>query len=215
MKGIRIKITAVKFRSAIQIASILCISIFLSSCSASSSAPKESPTNTRTTSAEVQKVLDDLEKIASGSQAKKDADGLTETFYINNQGTQPFVDNGEMVSETLYDPGVNDCVTLYESNPTSPQPGDCSGIMAIHVAQDAVNSYKPTDTTPTEKDGVFTFPGDPEMQYVVIVYTKDGLIAATKIQDYLDDPSFTNYYEINFYNIYNPVVDKIRMKPKE
>lgn len=209
------KYSAGRWNLLLKFSAITALTIVLASCGSTKATPTNSPTNTQTTSADVQKVLDDLEKIASDSQVKKDLDGLTETFYINNQGTQPFVDNGEMVSEALYDPGVKNCITLYESNPTSPQPGDCSGIMAIQVAQDAVNSYKPTDTTPTEKDGVFTFPGDPEMEYVVIVYTKDGLVAATKIQDYLDDPSFTNYYEINFYNIYNPIVDKIRMKPTE
>lgn len=193
------------------IGALLLVSISLSSCSASGPAPKSSPSETKATTAEVQKVLDDLQVIVDASQAQQDKNGVTESAYVNSQGTQPFEGYGDLISTCVYDPGIHDTVCRFPSNPTYRQkgPGNGGGVFTLSFASDALASYLPTDEAPTEKDGVFTFPGNSDLQNVVIVETKDGLISGVWAQDYLEDPSFTNYYQVNGYNLDNSVANQI------
>jgi hypothetical protein len=84
-----------------------------------------------------------------------------------------------------------------------------TGPVAVGMAHGAVEGYKSSDPAPTEKDGIFTFEAPVGYDSVTIIYTQDGLVTGVLIEDSLTDPSFTNFYEVNFYNITNPIADQI------
>lgn len=158
-----------------------------------------------------QDILDELEMIAQTSYLRQEADGITETFSVNSQGTI-FEGHGDVTWTTVYDPATKTHTSRYPGNPTYREAG--AGPQAVGLAQAAVEGYKDGDPAPTLKDGVFTFEAPPEYDQVIIIYTKDGLVSGVLIQDSLLDPSFTNFYEVNFYNTTNPLADQI-LRTKE
>ncbi len=154
----------------------------------------------------IQKVLDNLKAIAQASTDRQEADGVTESYYFSNPG--PDVQgHGELTWTTVYDPTTKKNTSRYPSNPGYRESG--SGPIAVGVALSAVEGYKTSDPAPTEKDGVFTFESPPDINQVTIIYTKDGFVTGVLIEDSLTDPTFTNFYEVNFYNITNPIADQI------
>ena len=159
----------------------------------------------------IQRVLDNLKAIAQASQQKQDVDGITETYYFDNPGPDS-IGHGDITWTTVYDPASKTHLSRYPSNPTYREAG--TGPNAVGVALRAVEGYKNSDPAPTEKDGVFTFEAPVGLDSVTIIYTKDGLVTGVLLEDSLTDPSFTNFYEVNFYNITNPIADQI-LKTKE
>jgi hypothetical protein len=159
----------------------------------------------------IQKVLDNLKAIAQASQQKQDADGITETYYFDNPGPNS-IGHGSLDWTTVYDPMSKKRLSRYPQNPTYREAG--IGPIAVAIALRAVEDYKNSDPAPTEKDGVFTFEAPGGLDSVTIIYTKDGLVTGVLVEDSLTDPSFTNFYEVNFYNITNPIADQI-LKTKE
>jgi hypothetical protein len=103
-------------------------------------------------------------------------------------------------------------LSRYPSNPTYREAG--TGPVAVGIALSAVEVYKTSDPAPTEQDGVFTFKAPVGIDQVTIIYTKDGLVTGVLIEDNLSAPSFTNFYEVNYYNFCNPIADQI-LKTKE
>lgn len=154
----------------------------------------------------IQKVLDNLKAIAQASKAKLDADGITETYYFDNPGPNS-IGHGSLEWTTVYDPTTKITTSRIPQNPTYRESG--SGPIAVGVALAAVEGYKSSDPAPTEKDGVFTFESPPDINQVTIIYTKDGFVTGVLIEDSLTDPTFTNFYEVNFYNITNQIADQI------
>ena len=154
----------------------------------------------------IQKVLDNLKAIAQASKEKLDADGITETYYFDNPGPNS-IGHGSLEWNTVYDPTTKKTTSRYPQNPTYRESG--SGPNAVGVALRAVEGYKTSDPAPTEKDGVFTFEAPPDINQVTIIYTKDGFVTGVLIEDSLTDPSYTNFYEVNYYNITNPIADQI------
>jgi hypothetical protein len=159
----------------------------------------------------VQEILDELEVIVQASNLRQETDGVTETFLVNSQGTT-FEGHGDVTWTTAYDPETKTHTSRYPGNPTYREAG--TGPQAVGIAKDVVANFKAGDPEPTEIDGVFTFEASAEVDQVIIIYTKDGLVTGALIQDSLVDPSFTNFYEVNFYNITNPIADQI-LKTKE
>jgi len=159
----------------------------------------------------IQKVLDNLKAIAQASKENQDAEGITETYYFDNPGPNS-IGHGSLEWTTVYDPSTKKTTSRYPQNPTYRETG--AGPNAVGVALRAVEGYKTSDPAPTEKDGVFTFEAPVGLDSVTIIYTKDGLVTGVLIEDSLTDPSFTNFYEVNFYNITNPIADQI-LKTKE
>ncbi len=154
----------------------------------------------------IQKVLDNLKAIAQASKEKLDADGITETYYFDNPGPNS-IGHGSLEWTTVYDPTTKKTTSRYPQNPTYRESG--SGPNAVGVALAAVEGYKSSDPAPTEKDGVFTFEAPVTYDGVTIIYTKDGFVTGVLLQNSLTDPSYTNFYEVNFYNITNPIADQI------
>ena len=154
----------------------------------------------------IQKVLDNLKAIAQASKEKLDADGITETYYFDNPGPNS-IGHGSLEWTTVYDPTTKKTTSRYPQNPTYRESG--SGPNAVGVALRAVEGYKTSDPAPTEKDGVFTFEAPPGYDQVTLIYTKDGFVTGVLIEDSLTDPSYTNFYEVNYYNITNPIADQI------
>ena len=159
----------------------------------------------------IQKVLDNLKTIAQASKEKQDAEGITETYYFDNPGPNS-IGHGDITWTTVYDPASKTHLSRYPSNPTYREAG--TGPVAVGMALGAVEGYKSSDPAPTEKDGIFTFEAPVGIDQVTIIYTKDGLVTGVLIEDSLSAPSFTNFYEVNFYNIANPIADQI-LKTKE
>jgi hypothetical protein len=179
-----------------------------------SSQPKTAPITHGTAKldpAYIQKVLDNLKAIAQASQQKQDADGITETYYFDNPGPNS-IGHGSLDWTTVYDPSTKKTTSRIPQNPTYREAG--IGPIAVAIALRAVEDYKNSDPAPTEKDGVFTFEAPVGLDSVTIIYTKDGLVTGVLVEDSLTDPSFTNFYEVNFYNITNPIADQI-LKTKE
>jgi hypothetical protein len=154
----------------------------------------------------IQNVLDNLKTIAQASKEKQDAEGITETYYFDNPGPNS-IGHGDLTWTTVYDPVSKTHLSRYPSNPTYREAG--TGPVAVGMAHGAVEGYKSSDPAPTEKDGIFTFEAPVGIDQVTIIYTKDGLVTGVLIEDSLTDPSFTNFYEVNFYNITNPIADQI------
>jgi hypothetical protein len=193
------------------IAISLISTVSLSGCS---SQPKTAPIShgiAKLDPAYIQKVLDNLKTIAQASKDKQDAEGITETYYFDNPGPDS-IGHGDLTWTTVYDPVSKTHLSRYPSNPTYREAG--TGPIAVGIALSAVEDYKTSDPAPTEKDGVFTFEAPVGIDQVTIIYTKDGLVTGVLIEDSLTDPSFTNFYEVNFYNIANPIADQI-LKTKE
>lgn len=195
-------------KAQIYLATCLTVISALALGGCSSDAAKSTPTPSASVSQELNdSILKRLQVIADASEAKMTANGLTESYYVNSQGTAPFDDFGELSWTTVYDPVSKQNTTSYPGNPLYREPG--VGPQAIGITLSELAQRKTTDPAVTEKDGVFTLPGELGSDFVAIVYTKDGLITAVLIQDDVDAPSFTNYYEINNYNINNPIADEI------
>jgi len=159
----------------------------------------------------IQKVLDNLKTIAQASKEKQDTEGITETYYFDNPGPDS-IGHGDITWTTVYDPASKTHLSRYPSNPTYREAG--TGPVAVGIALAAVEEYKSSDPAPTENDEVFTFEAPVGLDQVTIIYTKDGLVTGVLIEDSLTAPSFTNFYEVNFYNITNPIADQI-LKTKE
>jgi hypothetical protein len=193
------------------IAVSLISTISLTGCSSKATTAPTSSHTAQLDSEYIQKVLDNLKAIAQSSTDRQRADGVTETFYVSNPG--PDVQgHGEVEWTTVYDPSTKKTTSRYPQNPSYREAG--TGPRAVGIALAAVEGYKTSDPAPTEKDGVFTFEAPPGYDQVTIIYTKDGLVTGVLIEDSLTDPSFTNFYEVNFYNITNPIADQI-LKTKE
>jgi hypothetical protein len=154
----------------------------------------------------IQKVLDNLRAIAQASQDKQDAEGITESYYFDNPGPDS-IGHGSLEWTTVYDPSTKKTTSRYPQNPTYREAG--TGPVAVGIALSAVEGYKSSDPAPTENDGVFIFEAPVGIDQVTIIYTKDGLVTGVLIEDSLTAPSFTNFYEVNFYNISNPIADQI------
>jgi hypothetical protein len=188
------------------IAFSLISAVSLSGCS---SQPKTAPIThgiAKLDPAYIQKVLDNLKAIAQASQQKQDAEGITETYYFDNPGPNS-IGHGSLQWTTVYDPTTKKITSRYPQNPTYREAG--TGPNAVGIALAAVEGYKTSDPAPIENDGVFTFEAPVGYDSVTIIYTKDGLVTGVLIEDSLTDPSFTNFYEVNFYNITNPIADQI------
>ena len=188
------------------IAISLISTISLTGCSSKAKTAPITHSTAKLDPAYIQKVLDNLKAIAQASKEKMDADGITETYYFDNPGPDS-IGHGSLEWTTVYDPTTKKTTSRYPQNPTYREAG--SGPIAVGVALSAVEGYKTSDPAPTEKDGVFTFEAPPELKQVTIIYTKDGFVTGVLIEDSLTDPSFTNFYEVNFYNITNPIADQI------
>ena len=154
----------------------------------------------------VQEILDELEMIAQASQLKQDTDGITETFYINSEGRE-IQGKGDLSWTTVYNPETKTHTSRYPTNPTYREAG--TGPLAVGMAMSALKDYKAGNPEPVEKDGIYTFDVAPEGDQVTVVYTKDGLVTGVLIEDSVDYPTFTNFYEVNFYNVTNPIADQI------
>ena len=188
------------------IAISLISTISLTGCSSKTKTAPITHSTAKLDPAYIQKVLDNLKAIAQSSKEKLDADGITETYYFDNPGPNS-IGHGSLEWTTVYDPTTKKTTSRYPQNPTYRESG--SGPVAVGVALSAVEGYKSSDPAPTEKDGVFTFEAPVTYDGVTIIYTKDGFVTGVLLQNSLTDPSYTNFYEVNFYNITNPIADQI------
>ena len=188
------------------IAISLISTISLTGCSSKTKTAPITHSTAKLDPAYIQKVLDNLKAIAQASKEKLDADGITETYYFDNPGPNS-IGHGSLEWTTVYDPTTKKTTSRYPQNPTYRESG--SGPNAVGVALAAVEGYKSSDPAPTEKDGVFTFEAPVTYDGVTIIYTKDGFVTGVLLQNSLTDPSYTNFYEVNFYNITNPIADQI------
>jgi len=193
-------------------------SLFLSgavtACSATHEKPESKVAPISVSSAKSEnvegQVAANLRTIAETSQALMKLNGITETLYVNsNTDPRPFTTHGSISWTTASDVKTHTTLSRYPSNPAYREVG--AGPQAVNIALETALGYLPEDPTPSEKAGTFTFPhtAQPGDAQVTVIYSAAGLITGVLVEDDLVNPSYTNFYQINAYNVTNATAQEV------